>query len=363
MEALVTYILLFLAVGPLGFVVSFSPSIVRNPKKGIILPGQRIAPATTTVLHSTFYNDFENFDEPEENDDEEDDEDEDEYEIIDDGVEDFRKKMASMFGGTTDASPKEVPEEDSSSAASDVDDLIAYARQKQLQEQQQLTEWAKTADLKEGVVLIANPAHFCSDFSKTTPSPALLAKYGLTLPPPADLGPDRRADLLPVLFVVESEPGGIRAVLLNRRTGYLLGDLEQQSAIGESSSTPLLVKFCIQPLWFGGIDNDSMGLDMLHQCPVVPGAKKLTEDGLYWGGDPAAAQDSMADPSIGRVLTGFDFKFFVQSTRWHPPQLKKEVENGTWFVAKVSKEVLFKSRDRMGTQRAKVRASFWLRRC
>eukprot|EP00957_Ditylum_brightwellii_P136174 10385486-Ditylum_brightwellii.AAC.1 len=31
------------------------------------------------------------------------------------------------------------------------------------------------------------------------PSPALLAKFGLTLPPPADLGPDRRADLLPVL--------------------------------------------------------------------------------------------------------------------------------------------------------------------
>jgi putative AlgH/UPF0301 family transcriptional regulator len=34
-------------------------------------------------------------------------------------------------------------------------------------------------------------------------------------------------------------------------------------------------------------------------------------------------------------------------------QLENEVRGGTWFVASVSKEVLFKSRDRMGTRRAK----------
>lgn len=33
-------------------------------------------------------------------------------------------------------------------------------------------------------------------------------------------------------------------------------------------------------------------------------------------------------------------------------QLENEVRNETWFVASVSKEVLFKSRDRMGTRRA-----------
>jgi putative AlgH/UPF0301 family transcriptional regulator len=34
-------------------------------------------------------------------------------------------------------------------------------------------------------------------------------------------------------------------------------------------------------------------------------------------------------------------------------QLEKEVRDGSWFVASVSKEVLFKSRDRLGTKRAK----------
>jgi len=33
--------------------------------------------------------------------------------------------------------------------------------------------------------------------------------------------------------------------------------------------------------------------------------------------------------------------------------LEKEVRDGTWFLASVSKEVLFKPRDRLGTKRAK----------
>ena len=122
---------------------------------------------------------------------------------------------------------------------------------------------------------------------------------------------------------------------------------------GEEDSAPLLEKFCIQPLWFGGIDNVSSGLDMLHQCPTVIGAQPLTEDGLYWGGDPTQAQEAMDDPSLDRVMTGFDFKFFVQSTIWSRQTLEKEIEDGVWFTAEVSKDVLFKSRDRMGTRRAK----------
>lgn len=92
---------------------------------------------------------------------------------------------------------------------------------------------------------------------------------------------------------------------------------------------------------------------MLHLCPAVAGADQLTEDGLYWGGDPAQAQEAMEDPSLDRVMTGFDFKFFVQSTVWSSKDLEREVKEGTWITVEVSKEVLFKSRDRMGTRRAK----------
>jgi hypothetical protein len=335
------------------------------------------------LMTKNFYNDFEDYekgDKEDDDDEEEDDDDDDDYATLDDAaVADFRNRMANSFGMATSASDMiaDAPSE-SNTDTSDVDELIQFARKKQQQEQAILTDWAKPAAddfLQEGLVLLANPAHFCSNFnqeqSTSKPSPALLSKYGLTLPPPAELGPDRQADLLPVLLLVQVATSSSsfattrssssklhRAVLLNRRTGYLLGDLEQ-SAVGdgttEAAGTPLLAKFCIQPLWFGGIENDSMGLDMLHQCPVVDGAKQLSKDGLYWGGDPAEAQEAMADPSLERVLTGFDFKFFVQSTVWKPDDLQKEIDNGTWFVARVSKEVLFKSRDRTGTQRAKVR--------
>lgn len=43
----------------------------------------------------------------------------------------------------------------------------------------------------------------------------------------------------------------------------------------------------------------------------------------------------------------------MQSTIWLGKDLEKEVEQGIWYPCVVSKEVIFKPRDRMGTQRAK----------
>lgn len=384
---------------------------------------------TTTRLSLSFYSN--------DDDDDEDEDDDDDYitNLDDSSVADFRDRMSSMFIGTStteDArarTPSTSPSSSPSSTMSPVDELIQFARKSSSSSTTSSSssevaagsslpsEWAYPTNqtVTPGTILLANPAFFCIDFDDTTssfmdesdvntndakadfwsllqppgsrqgassnrrrsgryqPDPRLLAKFGLTLPPPAELGPDRRADLLPVLMVVEhaptsntssSSPPPTLAVLLNRRTGYLLGDLEQPNDENDNQrSSPILEKFCIQPLWFGGIDHVSSGLDMLHQCPTVSGAKPLTSDGLYWGGDPGQAQEAMAqtlttDSRSGRPrpLTGFDFKFFVQSTVWnHPQELERDVAQGIWFAAKVSKDVLFKSRDRMGTRRAKVR--------
>ena len=337
------------------------------------------------LYSSIFYNDFEDFDKDDNNDDddgsknkndndedkdddedtdEEDDEEEEDDDDLLDTIDDaaianFRNRMSTTFDMPAGPS-EEAASDTSSSSSSAVDELISFATR----QNQQATEWAKPApELQPGVVLLANPAHFCAEFNSANSRPAmsLLSKFGLTLPPPAELGPDRRADLLPVLLVVQVDDADdtTRAVLLNRRTGYLLGDLEQPSSMAEGeSSTPLLEKFCVQPLWFGGVENDGMGLDMLHQCEAVQGATPLTSDGLFWGGDPAQAQEAMASIK-DRILTGFDFKFFVQSTVWKRADLQQEIDKGVWFPASVSKEVLFKSRDRMGTQRAKVCLLEW----
>jgi hypothetical protein len=319
---------------------------------------------SSMVLRSSFFDKFdEQEDDDEEDDDDDDDGDDEDPRVDDTAVANFRSRMASLFD---DSAGK--------SSGSGVDELISFA----VKTSDAPPVWAKPAtQLKSGCVLVANPDAFCSDCAaaakfnnaKTMSNykirPALLAKFGLTIPPPVDLGPDRRADLLPVLIVVEHDDINnkrkSRAVLLNRRTGYLLGDLEQQSMSSESS-TPLLEKFCIQPLWFGGVDSDSSGagLDMMHQCEAVPGSVQITEDGLYWGGDPAQAQEAMETPVMNpvtgkrdRICTGFDFKFFVQSTVYPAGALQKEIDQGTFFAVQVAKEVLFQSRDRMGTRRAK----------
>jgi len=322
--------------------------------------------SSVTFHRMSFYDDFEDFEFNEERQEEDDDDDDDdEYSDVDDAaVADFRSRMGSMFGETPEDEDKVVPGLKNNSS---VDDLIQRATSSGASEDS-TSDWAKPIELDEkieaGMILIANPAKFCSDFGDKvkSPSTSLLNKFGLTLPPPADLGPDRRADLLPVLCIIDRHPlRGSHAVLLNRRTGYLLGDLEQQAGEdGLPPPPPRLGAFMIQPLWFGGTSSgsnqessSSSGLDMLHQCSVVDGAKKLTDDGLFWGGDPAQAQDALSDSSLDRVYTGFDFRFFVQSTRWLPLALEREIREGTWYCASVSKEVLFKPRDRMGTRRAK----------
>ena len=379
---------------------------------------RRFAPPLTA-----FYNDFEETSKNED-DDEEDDDDDDDYLEEDDyndkAVQDFRSKMSSLFG--TDDNKDDTTRPSAASSTEAIDELIKLVRQSSddssATKNKEPKEWAQPTTLLEpGTVLVANPARFCNDFgisnndddddenenlalfstflgtnraSGNSVNPRLLQKFGLTLPPPADLGPDRRADLLPVLMIVERTRGDsddedmIQAVLLNRRTGYLLGDLEQptqQSSMNDdddddktasSSMAPLLEKFCIQPLWFGGVYNHNQrdgsstsmasGLDMLHLCPAVPGAKAITDDGLYWGGDPSLAQDFLNDPSQARIYTGFDFKFFVQITQWSTAkELQHELQApptdqpaaahdryGNWFACRVNKEVLFKSRDRMG---------------
>jgi hypothetical protein len=172
----------------------------------------------------------------------------------------------------------------------------------------------------------------------------LLQKYGLTTPLPQELGPDRIADLLPVLLVVEVGIFSTTALLLNRRTGYLLGDLQQgdgaasnsgSGSVGDSaggstsSGLGSMDAFMIQPLWFGGTSGGA-GMSMVHLAGErVKGAKKLTGDGVWYGGDLGKANDVVNKArDAQRVegeepVSGFCFKFFVQTTKFLPLVLEK----------------------------------------
>ena len=346
----------------------------------------------STALCSSFYGDFEDFDlnngdddddDDDDDEDDEDDDDEDEYADMDQrSIAEFKSKMSSMFDSddTSDTSSSDNGDESGGEVLGTVDDLINFARKSSqtaaeagsvaadASTETLSQDWAKPmTEIRPGTILVANPRKFCAEgeygsgsseggkdffaaaLGRTGPAPSLLAKFGLTQPPPRHLGADRQADLLPVVIVVSTDGGQVQGVLLNRRTGYLLGDLEQPSDDGNGGNgenedmAPILEKFCIQPLWFGGIDSLSVGLDMLHLCSTVNDAKQITKDGMFWGGDPTQAQDAMEDPSLDRIYSGFDFKFFVQSTIWsNPGVLQSEVDDEIWFPASVSQNALFK---------------------
>lgn len=255
--------------------------------------------------------------------------------------------------------------------------------------------------LKDGIVLVANPAKFYPDIAEQSSdrknkgggsilsglfddpfplspqssivSPALLAKFGITSPPTPDQGPDYRAGKLPVLLLLDRDPlMGCKALMVNQRSGSLIGDVATNPNYNTNSSK--WGPFFIQPLWIGGTQAvitswDSTSYDitefetfekslqnpgMLHMCPFVTDSQNLTMcDGLYWGGDPGQAQEAMIDERLDKPMSGFDFKFFVKDTRWLPSQLEEEIMDGTWHVTTVSKEVLFRNRDRLGPKRAK----------
>eukprot|EP00531_Pseudo-nitzschia_arenysensis_P012436 CAMPEP_0116141164 /NCGR_PEP_ID=MMETSP0329-20121206/14235_1 /TAXON_ID=697910 /ORGANISM="Pseudo-nitzschia arenysensis, Strain B593" /LENGTH=398 /DNA_ID=CAMNT_0003636327 /DNA_START=54 /DNA_END=1250 /DNA_ORIENTATION=+ len=320
----------------------------------------------STALPSSFYDDFEDFEFSKggDNGNDDDDDDDDEYAEMDErSIAEFKSKMSNMFDDETTTNSGG---DGSGKVLGTVDELINFARQTESAESTESTtetlslDWAKpTTEIRPGTVLVANPRKFCAEGdygAESEPSGGGKDFFASALGKTRHLGADRQADLLPVVIVVSVDAGQIQGVLLNRRTGYLLGDLEQPSEDGTSDEemAPILEKFCIQPLWFGGIDSISVGLDMLHLCPTVNGATQITEDGMFWGGDPTQAQDAMEDPSLDRIYSGFDFKFFVQSTIWsNAGTIQSEIDEQVWFPASVSQNILFKSRDRMGTKKAK----------
>jgi hypothetical protein len=384
---------------------------------------------TTHQLSSSFYDDFEEFGDIGSFDTSDDDKvkpkPEDMSALGKEGddvlLKSLRERMDLMIGDDGDDEDEYGDEDDldmEDTTISSVDELIRFAQTKARQKKSGVEKtweeenWSKPIPhidkttgepldfddvLKEGVVLIANPAKFYPDIAErvegkkkgekgggfmgglfddpfpSSPqlsgvSPALLAKFGIMSPPTPDQGADRRATILPVLFLIERDPVmGCKAVTVNRRSGALIGDLAT-----EWNKTSELGAFFIQPVWEGGtgtvitsqesitvFDNSNLNrkqlpLEMLHMCPYVKGSTPLSMcEGLYWGGDPCEVSTAMKDPRLEKPMTGFDFKFFFKDTRWLPSQLEKEIMDETWFVAQVSKEVIFRNRDRLGPMRAK----------
>ena len=211
-------------------------------------------------------------------------------------VEAFRAKMLrQMLGGGAD--------DDSSPNA--VDDLLGVDGSASADGGPRI---AQASSLAAGQVLVANPERFCSrnPFSRPVRD---LSRFGLQGPIDDDeLSPDMKAQMLPVLVLIEHNKDGSRALLMERRTGALMGDVSMDD----------YGCVAISPLWLGGTAKQN-SLYVVHNVPGFDGATEVS-DGLFLGGwseaRPKVADSSLADSR---------FKFFLGATEWGAGQLEDEV--------------------------------------
>eukprot|EP00931_Biecheleriopsis_adriatica_P041834 TRINITY_DN23866_c0_g1_i1.p1 TRINITY_DN23866_c0_g1~~TRINITY_DN23866_c0_g1_i1.p1 ORF type:complete len:348 (+),score=56.72 TRINITY_DN23866_c0_g1_i1:34-1044(+) len=194
-------------------------------------------------------------------------------------------------------------------------------------------DWTvQTAELGEdglpsvGTVLCANPTPF---FSDAAPFPAATLRTGLR-PARAD-APRRDLGRLPVVLVTKVSRGGAEGLLLGVWSGKLLGDLDLQ-------------EFMTRPLYWGGIsivDPEKL-LTMLHAYPDMPGAVKVTEDGLAVSNSFETAREWITE-GPGSSLR---FKFFQGCVRWDDDEVQElSPEAGIWLAVNASRNVLLREPD------------------
>ena len=128
-----------------------------------------------------------------------------------------------------------------------------------------------------------------------------------------------------VVLLCEHGEDGTIGFILNRSTELSLGDLLPDI------DTPGLV------IYQGGpVQMDT--LHMLHKMPEVLGGNEIFP-GIYWGGSYEALQDIVAS---GNIDPG-TLRLFVGYSGWSPGQLDKEMEEGSWVVANLVPDLLFKT--------------------
>lgn len=204
--------------------------------------------------------------------------------------------------------------------------------------------WAEQhPTLERGCVLVANMEEFSKDAGLFGKGMRDWKAYGLEGPVRPDWSPDHTAQMLPVVLVTEHKPGGpSKGVLMDRRTGVLLGDLIN---VDEG-----FAHFAIQPLYFGG-NVDSNSLTMMHVEEDIPDSEPMM-NGLCIGGWERV-KVMVAEGQVSPVA----FKFSIQHCLWASGELEEQVQRGAWTVASVSSDVLMKDRSPDGS--GKITKPIW----
>ncbi|MEI8201492.1 MAG: YqgE/AlgH family protein [Bacteroidota bacterium] len=70
---------------------------------------------------------------------------------------------------------------------------------------------------------------------------------------------------------------------------------------------------------------------------AIEGSMKITNDGVYWGGD----LDIVKEMISMKTLDPQDIRFFIGYSGWVPKQLENELKSNSWLVSPTSKNEIF----------------------
>ena len=142
------------------------------------------------------------------------------------------------------------------------------------------------------------------------------------------LPPDMVAQRLPVLVLVEHNEKGSKGLLMEQRTGALMGDVSMED-YGPCA---------ISPLWFGGTSKPN-SLYIMHDVAEASTGSNEISGGLFQGGweelRPKVADSSVSEARI---------KFFIGATEWGAGQLEDELKAGAWLALDVPPSLVIKDR-------------------
>ncbi len=126
-----------------------------------------------------------------------------------------------------------------------------------------------------------------------------------------------------IVFITEHNIDGSVGFILNKESNYNIDELLENININ-------------QPLYYGGpVGNNS--IHFIHKYGDIIDDSIEFVDGVFWGGN----FEQIKKYYEKGIIENKNIIFFIGYSGWSPNQLNDEIEDNSWLVADIERDVIF----------------------